>query len=38
LSGVTNEAKTELWMPVLLMAAFVLMSEQFLAFWWGRKR
>ncbi len=38
LSGVTNEAKTELWTPALLMAAFVLMSEQFLAFWWGRKR
>jgi hypothetical protein len=38
LSGVTNEAKTELWTPVLLLAAFVLISEQFLAFWWGRKR
>lgn len=38
LSGVTNEAKTELWTPVLLLAALVLMSEQFLAFWWGRKR
>lgn len=38
LSSVTSEAKTELWTPVLLAAALVLMSEQFLAFWWGRKR
>jgi hypothetical protein len=38
LSRVTSEAKTELWTPVLLVAALVLMSEQSLAFWWGRKR
>lgn len=38
LSGVANEAKIELWTPALLAAAFVLMSEQFLAFWWGRRR
>ncbi len=38
LSSVTSEAKTELWTPVLLAAALVLMSEQFLAFFWGRKR
>jgi hypothetical protein len=38
LAGVTNEAKTELWTTVLMAAALVLMSEQFLAFWWGRRR
>lgn len=37
LGNVANEAKVELWTPALLLAAFVLMSEQFLAFWWGRK-
>lgn len=38
MSTVASEARTELWTPVLLFAALVLMSEQFLAFWWGRRR
>lgn len=38
LAGVTNEAKTELWIPVLIAAAVILMGEQFLAFFWGRRR
>ncbi len=33
-----DEARIELWRPVLLFAAFVLMSEQCLAWWWGRRR
>lgn len=37
LGNVANEAKVELWTPALLLAVFTLMSEQFLAFWWGRK-
>jgi hypothetical protein len=33
-----DEARVELWRPVLIFAALVLMSEQCLAWWWGRRR
>src|SRR3972149_3908500 len=33
-----DEARIELWRPVLIFAAWVLMSEQCLAWWWGRRR
>lgn len=33
-----DEARIELWKPVLLFAVLVLMSEQCLAWWWGRRR
>ncbi len=33
-----DEARIELWRPVLIFAALVLMSEQCLAWWWGRRR
>jgi len=33
-----DEARIELWQPVLILATLVLMSEQCLAWWWGRRR
>jgi len=33
-----DEARIELWRPVLVFAVLVLMSEQCLAWWWGRRR
>ncbi|MEK7731900.1 MAG: hypothetical protein AAB363_08590, partial [Planctomycetota bacterium] len=33
-----DEARIELWRPVLIFAVLVLMSEQCLAWWWGRRR
>ncbi len=33
-----DEARIELWRPVLILAVLVLMSEQCLAWWWGRRR
>jgi hypothetical protein len=38
LAGAAGEARTELWTPLLLAAMAVLMAEQSLAWWWGRKR
>ena len=33
-----DEARIELWRPALIFAALALMSEQCLAWWWGRRR
>ncbi len=33
-----DAARIEIWRGVLVFAAFVLMSEQCLAWWWGRRR
>jgi hypothetical protein len=33
-----DETRIELWRPVLIFAMLVLMSEQCLAWWWGRRR
>jgi hypothetical protein len=38
IGGTTGEARTEMWRACLLAALFVLMSEQSLAWWWGRRR
>ena len=38
LAGAAGEAKTELWTPILVLAMVALMSEQSLAWWWGRRR
>ncbi len=38
LAGAAEEAKTELWTPMLLAAVVALMMEQSLAWWWGRRR
>ncbi len=37
LDEVTDEARRELWKSVLAAALLVLMSEQFLAWWFGRR-
>ncbi len=37
LSGAAGEARTELWRLFLFAAAMVLMMEQGLAWWWGRR-
>ncbi len=38
LAEAAGEAKTEWWTPLLIAAMTVLMCEQSLAWWWGRKR
>lgn len=38
LVSAAGEARIELWKPILLLAMVVLMSEQFLAWRWGRRR
>ena len=37
LTGVTDTARTELWRVLLVIAFIVLMAEQSLAWWWGRR-
>lgn len=38
LVNTTGEARVELWRPVLIFALIALMTEQFLAWRWGRRR
>lgn len=38
LSDSTGEGRTELWRLCLVAAVIVLMTEQSLAWWWGRRR
>ncbi len=38
LSGAAGETRTELWRLLLFATALVLMTEQSLAWWWGRRR
>ncbi len=37
LVGSSGEARTEVWRLMLVIAVCVLMMEQLLAFWWGRR-
>ena len=38
LVNTTGEARVELWRPILIFAVIALMTEQFLAWRWGRRR
>lgn len=38
LVNTTGEARIELWRPILIFAVIALMTEQFLAWRWGRRR
>lgn len=38
LSTLTEEARVEVWRPVLMTLVCLLMLEQTLAWWWGRRR